>query len=190
MAKEIREEIRSAIGDDDASDETYTDHQLNIFIRAALKRLKVRAGIDIAIANGVLAPVPTTEESALIGLQTQCMIAHRQFRSATLKGVKVKQDDSSVDTSAGLSGLRESVSGDGSPCAQLEDLLREYLAKVAGAVETYGDAVWSGNSRLYEDVDHDGQHSERIFRPGPGGHRKRDSEGNYWWDGRWTSEGL
>jgi len=190
MAKEIREEIRSAIGDDDASAETYTDYQLNIFIRSALKRLKVRAGIDIAIANGTLTPAPTAEESALIGLQTQCMIAHRQFRSAALKGVRVKQDDSSVDTAAGLGGLRESVSGAGSPCAQLEDLLREYLAKVAGAVETYGEAVWSGNSKVYEDIDHDGQHNERIFRPGPGGHRDKDLEGNVWWDGRWSSEGI
>jgi hypothetical protein len=190
MAKDIREEIRLAIGDDDPANETFTDQQLNIFIRASLKRLKVRVGLAMVIDNGVLDPVPSTEESALVGLQAQCMIAHRQFRTASLKGVKVRQDESSVDTAAGLVGLRESVAGDHSPCQQLEDLIKEYLTKVVGAVETFGQAVWSGNSRIYEDVDHEGQHHERIFKPGPGGHRKRDSQGNNWWDPRWSQEGT
>jgi hypothetical protein len=190
MGKDIREEIRAAIGDDDPADETFTDQQLNIFIKASLKRLGVRVGMAIAITNGVLAPAATAGESGLISLQAQCIIAQRQFRTASLKGVKVSQDESSVDTSAGLGGLRESVSGAGSPCQQLEDLIREYLAKIAGAVETHGTAVWSGNSRIYEDVDHDGQHSERIFKPGPGGYRDKDVEGNQWWDDRWATEGT
>ena len=178
---EVREDIRSAIGDDGVT-LTYTDAQLNIFIRQALNLLSTKVAIAITIntSTGEFSSDPGAEQAALISLQVQCLIARRDFKTAAGKGVRVKQDENEVDTSAGLTGLQSTVDGDYSPCAELDRLVVLYLSSVNGGVADNAEAIWSGNSRIYEDVDHDGQQDERIYRPGPGGHRHRDIDGSYW----------
>jgi len=175
VAVSIREELRVLIGDDDPTDERYTDNALNIFIRSALKRLKSRVGLSISISNGTLSPAATEEESDLISLQVRCMIARREYVSASRKGIKIRQGDSSIDTTGTL-GPYKDLSKE--VCTQLEDSIKEYIVKKAPEFDSvtslHAENIWHGNQHLFEEGDHAGDGSNTYYQDGPGGHRKID----------------
>ena len=180
MATEIRKTIRNDIGDDNPLNERFTDDQLNTFIDTGLKRLNRRIALTITITDGVLSAVPSSSQYDLIVLQTECIIGKRENYAAIRRGVRVKQDENEVDMSAGLGSFKEYVQG--GVCQELEDALAEYIAsgavELSSAVSDNAEIIWSGNQKVYEDIDHSGQQSERIWTPREDGHIKRDGDGS------------
>jgi hypothetical protein len=190
-AQQIREEIRVAIGDDDHANETYTDQQLNIFIRAALRRLANRVGMTITITLGAFSTAPSDQQADLISLQSQCLFAQRQFREAVDKGVRVRQDENEIDTSAGLGGYKESVSGKYSACAMLEEDISDYIEnnpdlEIESVTSKYAADIWAGTQNLYDDVDFNGQGEDRLWHQGRGD--RRSSHRNRNRDNRFTTD--
>ena len=93
----------------------------------------------------------------IVLLQVQCLIAKALKRSAVSKGIKVKDGDSEIDTTAGLDG-HGSVADD--ICQELEQAIIDY--KVAdpdgeSGAAAFGDLVTYDNSEIITDVDHNGQ---------------------------------
>jgi hypothetical protein len=175
-SQDIREIIRADIGFDNPSDETYDDPKLNIFIKSALSQLAFKVGLSISISDGVFSTDPDQSQSALILLQTECIIATRERYQAIKKSVRVKQDENSIDTSTGLGPFSAAVAGKGGVCEMLEKAIVLYNSGVSAAA-VYGENIWSGNSNLYEDADHNGQGFERIFRPWQKSFQNRDTTG-------------
>ncbi len=177
----IIQAVRTAIGDDDPKDERFDYDQIVALISGALKRLARRILLNITITNGALSREPTSTESDLIVIQTQCNIAKRELYNASRKGARIRQDESSVDTAAGLSVLKEAVNGEGGVCTELEAAIAEYLEEnpieTTSVAGTYGENIWQGNKKLYEDVDHDGQGFERIYTPRKQAHQRKESSG-------------
>ena len=177
MAGNIREELSVLIGDDNPTNEKYTDHALNIFIRSALNRLKSRVGLAISISNGTLVPAASQEESDLILLQVRCMIARREYVSASRKGIKIRQGDSSIDTTSVLTPYKDLSK---EVCTQLEESIIEYITKKIPEFDSvtslYAENIWHGTQHLYETGDHAGDGSNTYYQDGPGGHRKIDTD--------------
>ena len=133
----------------------------------ALKRLNRILGWSFSIVDDEISPVPNDGESDLILLQTECLIATRERNTAIRKGVNVKQDDSSIDTTGNLSAFNQAVGGEGGICTLLKEALVEYETSGAnGVAALYGEIIWRGNSDKYNDADFNGQGNERLFRPG------------------------
>lgn len=193
MSQELREAIRADIGDDNEEQAPrFPDEKLDVFINTALKRLARRVELDITITDGELSRTPTSAEFDLIVLQTECLIATRERYSAIRKGVRVRQDENEVDTSVGLSPFLQAVSGEGGVCTLLEEAIKQTLSQNSGAA-LYGENIWHGNRKLYEDVDHDGQGSERIYGPRKDGHIRREGNSGidgdgYGFTGRYTED--
>jgi hypothetical protein len=167
-SKEVREEIRAGIGDDDPSDEKFSDHQLNIFIRAALKRLRTRVSMTITITNGIFDTDPDDSQADLISLQAQCLINQRDFKKSADKGVRVRQDQSEIDTIGGLNAVGTSAAGEYSACAMLEQAIQDYIKnnptlKIDSVASLYGKNIWAGTRKLWQDVDFDGQGSDTLW---------------------------
>ena len=184
-SQDIRSEVRALIGDDDVDNETFSDSQLNNIMSAALRRLRNRVGMTITLSSGSFSTDPNDSQSDLIILQTACLISQRQFRDAVGKGVRVQQDENMIDTAAGLSGYAQSVGGEYSFCAILEDAISVYketgLVDISSATSEYASNIWAGTQKLYEDVDYDGQGSDRLWNDGKGRGRggRRGSGRNY-----------
>lgn len=168
----LREEIRSLIGDDGGAtgeEERFDDNRINIYISSGLKRLKRILGISVTIDDGVLSPEPTDAEFDIIALQASCIISNRELYDASRKGVRVRQDENEVDTATGLGAFGDAVSSEVGVCGQLSAAIAQYiesgLATVDSAAAQYGENVWSGNSDVYSNSDHNGQAHERIYKP-------------------------
>lgn len=165
----VIDQIRAVIGDDDPVNERFTDDQINSLINVACNRLQAAAATFlISISDGELSKVPTPTEYALLVMQVQCILANRDLNSAIRKGVRVKQDENEVDTSAGLSAFIQAVTGKGGICDQLKDAIKDYITNGdtdGSAAAQYGENIWSGNRNVYDDVTHNGQFSERKNFP-------------------------
>lgn len=179
--QEVRTEIRVLIGDDDPANEAYTDLQLNNFIGAAITRLNrkiVTPALPFQFASGVFYSVqPNSTQADLIVLQSSCMIFTRKQFELAQRAVSVKQDENSVDTSVFANGLADAISGPQGVCTQVDVAIKNYLNTVGSAAANAGENVWSGNSKLYEDVDFDGQGMERIYRPRQSSFQQRSKTG-------------
>jgi hypothetical protein len=177
-AQEVREEVRVTIGDDDSDNETYTDGQLNIFIRAALKRLKNRVALGITITLGSFSTEPTDCQADLISLQVQCMINQRDLKRGIDDGIRTRQDQSEVDTIGALNSHSQSALGKFSACETLEGAIADYIENnpdldIPSVASTHGKNIWAGNRKLYEDVDYEGTGSDRLWSTQPGNRRRR-----------------
>lgn len=133
----------------------YTDSQYETLISKALRRLNRKIGTSLSISQttGTIDPSPTDTILDLIILQTECLIAKNRRGQAVSKGIRVRDGDSSIDTTASFSG-HESVVRD--YCDELDKAIDDYRAISDGAA-TYGDIVWYGNSPVTEELDHDGE---------------------------------
>jgi hypothetical protein len=180
-SNDVRTSIRTQIGDDNPESETYTDLQLNNFIGSAISRLNRRIispTLPFHFASGIFYPSqPNDVQGDLVILQASCMILTRQYYQLAQRSVRVKQDENEVDTSVFANSFKDLVTGTNGVCSQLDKAVALYLNTVGSAATASGQNIWSGNSELYADVDHNGQMSERIYRPRAHGHLRRSGRG-------------
>jgi hypothetical protein len=178
-AYEVKQEIRALIGDDDHTNETYTDQKLDVFLRYALRRLANRVALTTTLTNGEFDVAPSTGAADLIVLQAACVIVTRELREESIsKGASFKIDIHTMDTSPGLNGLKESVSGPHGICEMLEASIDDYIRNnpgltIASPTSEHASNIWAGTSKLYDDVTFDGQSSGRVWKHGIGGRRSR-----------------
>ena len=100
---------------------------------------------------------------SLLLMQAECLVAKKQHFDAVSKGIRIRSGTDEVDTTAAFGGYKD-VSKD--ICDELKDMLEDFGEELGKAVaETYGDMIWYGNQRKYEDVDHDGQYNEPRKHP-------------------------
>lgn len=156
--------VRADIADDSASP-TYTDTQMiNIFKKSMLElNLLIGTSFQYYPANSGIFPQPTSDQAALLIALTECKISKRARSSAVSKGIRVKSGEESIDTTAAFGGYKDLIAD---TCGYFKDLLIEYLRKNRNAA-TYGDLIWHGNQRIYEDHDHDGQADHTRYYNSP-----------------------
>lgn len=146
-----------------------TDSDIEVFIQKALDRLNLKLNFEGTSKElsfndslGTINPSPSSTIRAMIVMQAECLILKRRHADAVTKGIKVRDGDSEIDTTAGFRGHGDVV---GSVCDDLEVCISRFLSGQEGGAAEHGGLIWAGNSRNFEDADHDGQSSEtRDFR--------------------------
>jgi hypothetical protein len=159
----------------DLGDTEMTEDDVRDFVRKAVVRLngKLAArGIDtqLSIDDECSIDFPADIFQALLVMQTECLIAKKDHFEAVSKGIRIRSGQDEVDTTAGFGGYGDVST---SICEELEDLLDAYQEQLEkeeseteyGAIANYGQMVWYGNQRKYEEADHDGQYSEPRKHP-------------------------
>ena len=108
--------------------------------------------------TGTIVPTPDSSIYDLILLQIECLIVKQTRRSAVSKGIRVRDGDSEIDTTAGFGG-HDAVVKD--ICGELDNALKDMDWTDGGVLDTGTDSmiIWYGNSRIYADMDHDGEGS-------------------------------
>ncbi len=152
--------IRNDIGDDlpVGSGQIYSDIQIVTFMERAL--LKINGSLEttfIVNASGVIAPSGSAKENDAIVLCTECLIGRRELKKGARDAIKAKQDENTIDTSVGLTTLRENTAN---ICRDARLLMIELRREVTAGI--HGDIIWAGNERLFEEVDFDGTGSNTI----------------------------
>jgi len=152
ITKQIKEDIAATAGE-------FTEEQLEIFIVKSLDRLNLKLQLqgttdELSFNDslGVIQPTPSSPMRALIVMQAECLIVKRRQSSAISKGIKVRDGDSAIDTTAGFAGHKDIVTD---ICETLDKCIAAFLRGLSG-VEDLGAIIWHGNSRLFEDADFDG----------------------------------
>lgn len=143
----------------------FTDTELTTFIQKALNRLNRRLNyvgtsqeLSFDSGLGVILPTPSTALLDLITLQSECLIASRSRVSAVAKGIRVRDGDSEIDTTASFGGHNAIVR---ELCEELTLGINQFLYNQAGVAQ-HAKVSWYGNRRIEADMDHDGQGTGRT----------------------------
>ena len=151
-----------------ASGTGFLRETMNELIDKSLTRINRNIESNFLIIQGDITPLPSQSVVDLIILQTECLLSIRSNEIArvnpSIKKVRLEEIElefSDVDT------LRsKDINSKFSFCAELEKVLLQYRVNIIGAGIS-GEIIWDGNTRRFEDVDHDGQHRHRHFNPLP-----------------------
>jgi hypothetical protein len=140
-------------------DTEYTQTEYETFISKALRRLNRRlfftgttSVLSISSSTGSITPTPNDTIFDLIILQSECLISKNIRRQAVSKGIRVRDGDSEIDTTAGFSGHSDVVKDF---CGELEDAIKDYLVNHDGAGQ-HGDMIGYADQEIYEVLDHNG----------------------------------
>jgi hypothetical protein len=142
------------------SDTDYTSSQYKSLVDKSLIRLNRRISTAL-VASGsttvqaIISPNPTDTILDLIILQTECLVAQNQRRQAISKGIKVRDGDSSIDTTSSFGGHAQVVKD---YCDEIDEAILDYIRDVNGA-NINGKLITYGNSNVIESVDHNGDSS-------------------------------
>ncbi|MHA2341931.1 MAG: hypothetical protein ACXADW_08630 [Candidatus Hodarchaeales archaeon] len=143
----------------------FTQAQYETFVSKAITRINRRirlTGTSDALSfnttTGAITPTPNDSIFDLVLLQTECLIVKRVVRDVVGRGIRVKDGETEIDTTARFSGDREAVKD---VCEELDDAIKDYLASGGDTSSRYADVIWYGNSRIIGTMDHDGQGSGR-----------------------------
>jgi hypothetical protein len=156
-----------------ASD-AYTDAQWVSLTERAVSRINRKLNLsgqdsEITLSAGTYTRSDSGAITDSIGdivlLQVECIVAKTLRRSAVSKGIRVKDGDSSIDTTAGFDGHAGVVDD---ICGELNQAIIDYKTQdpdgEAGAA-SFGKLITYDNSEIIIDVDHNGQTStQRDYR--------------------------
>lgn len=157
--------IRTDINDDDAT-QTYSDDQLKIFVGKAASLLNTRL-YNVPVGSGsvpliynwssgtaIFSDTFNDTTLTLLEMQVECLIAKRNYAKAISKGIQVRDGDTEINLTGGLSAYKDFIGNvKFGICAQLDKLIDD-LNRSVGGVENYGSLIWHGNSRIYEQHSH------------------------------------
>lgn len=156
------------------SSDAYTDAQWDSLTERAVTRINRKLNLtdqdgELVLASGTYTRSDAGELSDsvtdIVLLQVECILAKTLRRSAVSKGIRVKDGDSSIDTTAGFDGHAGVVDD---ICGELNQAIIDYKVQdpdgEAGAA-AFGKLVTYDNSEIIIDVDHNGQTSrQRDYR--------------------------
>lgn len=147
------------------ADSSFTSAQLETFLKKSLNRLNRRlrltgtsAELSISQTTGAVTPVPNASLHDLIVLQMECLMAQQRYSDSLGGSIRVKDGDSEIDKTAGLSANQQIVRN---ICAELDQAILDYIASTAGAAE-YGALVTYDNSKILTESDHQGEGTGRL----------------------------
>jgi len=143
----------------------YTDAQWGSLTERAVTRTNRRlalAGTDVELiySPSTLTYARTDAASVsdsladIVLMQVECIAIKQLMRTAVNKGIKVKDGDSSIDTTAGFGGHDSLVSN---VCSELDQAILDYKINEAdGSATKSGALVTYDDQQLFVDFDHDG----------------------------------
>jgi hypothetical protein len=151
----------------DITTSDYTDAELQIFIEKALNRLNRKlkftgtsAELSFSSSTGTITPTPNSTIFDLIVLQVECIIVKTRRAESVKKGIKVRDGDSSIDTTAGFGGHGDMVRD---ACQEVDEAIKKYL-RDQGDAAVHGQMMQYGDQEILIDHSHDGQTDfERDF---------------------------
>lgn len=152
----------------------YTDAQWDSLTERAVSRINRKLNLSDQDGELILSTGTYTRSDAealsesitdIVLLQVECIIAKTLRRSAVSKGIRVKDGDSSIDTTAGFDGHAGVVDD---ICGELNKALVDYQVQdpdgQAGAA-SFGGLITYDNSNIIVDADHNGQTArQRDYR--------------------------
>lgn len=158
-------DITDAVKIDLALSETkYTNAQYEIFLIKSLRRINRRLNftdtddeLSYDKATNVVSPKPNSSLYDIIILQMECLVTKSGRSEAVSKGIRVRDGDTEIDTTAGFDGHND-VARDA--CAELEDAIKEYKWTMQNAAQD-GYDVGYRNTKIIESMDHDGEGTGR-----------------------------
>jgi len=156
-----------------ASD-AYTDAEWDSIVDRSVTRTNRKLSLtgnngELALVSGTYtrsdAGAVTDSVGDIVLLQSECLITKALRRTAVSKGIRVKDGDSSIDTTASFGG-HDSIVED--VCGELATAINEYKSSdpdgESGAA-TYGGLVTYDDQEIIVDQDHNGQtFSSRDYR--------------------------
>lgn len=159
----------------DIDENTLTNPQLEKFLTKTLDWLNFKlrltgTGGELSFdgSKGEILPAPNSTIFSFIIMRMECLIVKRRQASAVGTGIKVRDGDSQIDTTASFAGHKTVVRD---VCGELDKCIERYLDDLSqgvfgdGGAANNGDLIWHGNQRIIEDTDHDGQSfGTRDFR--------------------------
>lgn len=148
----------------------FTSEQLNTFIKKALNRLNRRleltgtsGQLSLNTSTGLISPTPSPTILDFIVLQTECLITKRDRRVAIGKGIRVRDGETEIDTTASFRGWHDTVRD---ICDELKEAIEDFMEdedkKTYQTAFNDADNVWYGNSNICEDLFHNGQGDGRT----------------------------
>lgn len=136
-------------------------------IKKSLRRLNRRlrfTGTTNALSynssTNNITPAPNDNITDLIILQIECLISKERRRDAVGKGIRVKDGDTEIDTTASFSGHSSVVSDF---CGELDDAVKEYIRHEVDSPADHAEVVWYGSRRIEGEMDHDGEGDDSVI---------------------------
>ena len=146
---------------------SYTDTQWAYLADKSVRRINRKLyldGTDVELSisgvdsSGVIirsdAGTITDALADIVLLQVECLVAKNIRRSSVSKGIKVRDGDSEIDTTASFGGHNQVVSDS---CDELKDAISMYLVNdPESSAATYGALITYDNKNIIIDADHNG----------------------------------
>ena len=148
-----------------ASD-AYTNAEWDSLVDRSVSRINRKLNLtsndgELTLASGTYtrddAGAVTDSVGDIVLLQTECIIAKSLRRTAVSKGIRVKDGDSSIDTTASFDGHNDIVED---VCGELDKAILDYqVADPDGesGAATFGDLITYDDQEIIVDQDHNGQ---------------------------------
>ena len=154
----------------------FTDAEYNDFVNKAVKRINRRLCLTgtssqmvFDTGTGIITPAPNDTFIDFLVMQIECFLVKRDRKTAVGKGIKVKDGETSIDTTASFKGFDDQI---GNICGELSDAVDDYLDKqdkaaFSDVVSQNAEVIWYGNTRICEDLLHDGDGGNRRCHASP-----------------------
>ena len=156
---DIIEDIKVDLG---LTDE-FTTSNYRRLIQKSLRRLNRRLrftgtsdAMSYTSSTNSIAPALTDTLRDILVLQVECLISKERRRDAVGKGIKVKDGDTQIDTTASFRG-HDSVVSDF--CGDLDEAIKDYLLHEVDSPADHAEVIWYGSRKLEADMEHDGEGS-------------------------------
>lgn len=149
----------------------FTQAQLDEFVQKAVNRINRRlrltgtaAEIVFDEGSGTISPTPNATILDFLVMQVECFIVQNIRKIAVGKGIRVKDGETEIDTTASFKGFDDQVKD---ICNELKDAVEDFLEEedretYINAVVDGASVVWYGNSNICEDLLHNNQGDGRT----------------------------
>ena len=135
---------------------TVTQDTADTLFNKSVDRINRELGLSLQVVSGEFVPTPATAVLDLVVLQMECLTHKRQTELSTTgsgRGVKrVKLEDIEVEFDS--VDKAKNLDAKFGYCQEAQDALLKYKL-IRGHVDG-SDIIWDGNTRRWEEVDHDG----------------------------------
>ncbi len=148
------------------SDDLFTEAEYVLFTQKAINKVNrciCLTGTDGELVfdegTGTITPTPDSSIFDLIIMSIECLIAVRANNVAIGKGIRVKDGETEIDTTASFTGFKDITNR---LCADFNDSCELYLTKqreadYKTAAVSAGSVQWYGNRNICESMFHNGQ---------------------------------
>lgn len=163
---------------------TISQDTLDNLIEKSIINLNGKLDLGLAISGDLITPEPTDSIKNLLLLNLECLMSkylnEASKSSPEIKSVKL--GDISLEFSDISEKRSKDIESKMGYCKGLEDAIMLYSIETTSGL---GDIIWDGNTRRYEDVDHDGTtENHRHFNPLSDNGKNNNNQDYYGSDGR------